>query len=419
MSGVIVLCVSLFISGAIQFLLVAGFIARLRRPANKLIDDAEAPKATVILCLRGGDPFLKRCLHGLMNQDYPNYRVTMVVDSEADPSRRILDEVFAESPLANFEVIYLGHPLETCSLKCSSLIAALKPKVDSDGFVAFVDADTIPHRSWLRELATGLQPSNVGAATGNRWYIPEQPSLGSMIRHVWNGAAIVQMFWYDIAWGGTLAIKWDTIRKANLLDRWSHALCEDTMLCRELKSISQRIAFVPACMMINREVCTLESFLPWVKRQLLTARLYHPKWFAVVGHGVTSAGLLLWGWLGFLCCICLGEWALASMYAIAMATYHGLLTVMLPWIESAVLAIAEKRGEIARWSRPVGWLRFAGFVWLTQWLYTWALLGCLGMKSVSWRGIQYEVQSGSRIRMLGYTPYEAVFDPTDNTKQSL
>ena len=123
-----------------------------------------------------------------------------------------------------------------------------------------------------------------------------------MIRHVWNGAAIVQMFWYDIAWGGTLAVKWDTIRRANLLDRWSHALCEDTMLCRELKSISQRIAFVPACMMINLEDCTLESFMPWVKRQLLTARLYHPKWFAVVGHGVTSAGLLLWGCKKSACC---------------------------------------------------------------------------------------------------------------------
>jgi len=208
MSWFLALCVSLFVSGISQFLLVAGYIARLRRPAKKLIDDFEAPKATVVLCLRGGDPFLKRCLHGLNNQDYPNYRVTMVVDSEVDPSRRILDEFFSEAPLTNFEVIYLGHPLESCSLKCSSLITALTPKVDSDGFVAFVDADTIPHPSWLRELATGLQPSDVGAATGNRWYIPEQPSLGSMIRHVWNGAAIVQMFWYDIDFAENRFCSW-------------------------------------------------------------------------------------------------------------------------------------------------------------------------------------------------------------------
>ncbi|MEQ1827593.1 MAG: glycosyltransferase family 2 protein [Pirellula sp.] len=419
MSWFVVLCMGLLISSAIQFLLVAGFVRKLRQPTAKLITDEEAPAAMVVLCLRGGDPFLKRCLDGLIEQDYPNYHVCFMVDSESDPSLLALGEVLGGSSFANYEIRYLVQPLTTCSLKCSSLITALAPRINSDGFVAFLDADTIPHKTWLRELATSLQSNDVGAASGNRWYIPERASLGAMVRHVWNGAAVVQMYWYEIAWGGSLALKWDSIRRANLLERWSHALCEDTMLFRELKSISQRVAFVPTCMMINREICSLSSFFEWVMRQLLTARLYHPKWPAVVVHGISSAGLLVCGWIGCLVSLIYGDLPVALLYAMAMSSYHVFLTIMLPWMESAVLEIAKRRGEGVGSTRPIGWLQYSWFVWSTQWVYTVALLSCLNMKRVLWRGIQYEVRSAFQIRMLGYKSYEAEPAPKSQLSQSL
>ena len=63
---------------------------------------------------------------------------------------------------------------------------------DSYEFIAQLDADTIPHRSWLRELAAALEGEHVGAASGNRWYMPTEPDCGSIVRYLWNAGAVVQ-----------------------------------------------------------------------------------------------------------------------------------------------------------------------------------------------------------------------------------
>ena len=414
--GLIALLIALATSAAIQFGLVAGFVLRLRCWRCERIDDAAAPKALVILCLRGGDPFLSRCIRGLVSQDYPDYEICFLVDSADDPARAVLQRELASHDFDRFEIQILSEPLASCSLKCSSLVQALQSRLDSQGFVALLDADTIPHRGWLRELATALHGAGIGAATGNRWYMPETISMGAMTRHAWNAAAVVQMYWYSIAWGGTLAIKFDCIRRAKLMDRWRNALCEDTMLCTQLKKINQRIAFVPSLMMVNREDCSLPSFYGWVKRQLLTARLYHPLWFAVVGHGVSSAALLLWGGTACIGYAFTGRTTDSMVSLVAMLTFHLFLSLMLPWMESAVSRIVRARGESADWNRGLRWWQLGWYVWTTQWIYTAALMGCLRSRRIDWRGIDYDVRGPFDIRMLGYRPFrnDEAIDGRDN-----
>ncbi len=57
------------------------FLYWFRRPA---LADSECPRAAVVLCVRGLDPFLPACLKGLFHQDYPDYDVWIVVDSIHD-----------------------------------------------------------------------------------------------------------------------------------------------------------------------------------------------------------------------------------------------------------------------------------------------------------------------------------------------
>jgi len=420
MSVVFIALVStLVISVLVQLFLVAGFVNRLRRWQQPLLEDQMCPPAAVILCLRGGDPFLSKCIAGLLTQDYPNYEVRFMVDSESDPAMPILKSTIAEHSFARYKIETLASPRLTCSLKCSSLVQAINGLDDSTLFLAQLDADTIPQRSWLRELATALAPADVGAATGNRWYMPERCSQGAMIRYVWNAAAVVQMYWYSIAWGGTLAIKLDSIKRAGLIDRWSRSLCEDTMLRQQLGSIGERIAFVPSLMMVNREDCTVGSFLPWVTRQLLTAKLYHPFWLAVAGHGISSALVLVWGWGFCLASLIEGDFATAGQVGLAMVIFQTCLTLMIPWIESAVSKMLRSRGEETSWQRDLSWPQFFWFVCATQWVYTWALLSCLFLRSVDWRGIRYDVAGSWEIKMLGYRPFANEDQPHEVTQRSL
>lgn len=396
---------TLIVSTLIQFLLVAGFVSRLRRWQQPLLEDASCPQAVVVLCLRGGDPFLSRCIDGLLTQNYPNYEVRFLVDHAEDPAMPILRQALEVSSFKNFRVEVLTSPLTTCSLKCSSLVQAVEGLLESTEIMAMLDADTIPHSNWLRELATALVPKHIGAATGNRWYMPTHCSQGSLMRYIWNGAAVVQMYWYEIAWGGTLAIKLDSIRRAGIVDRWRHAYGDDTMIRNQLSTIGEKVVFVPSLMMINREGCTVASFQSWVKRQLLSARLYHPFWLLVVGHGISSALMILWGLLSCIAFLLQGNLLSAGLVFSALLAFHVCMTSMLPWMERAVCAIANARGEDVSWPGKSNWITVMWIAWLTQWAYTWALVCCLFLKRFNWRGIEYTVAGPWSIKMLGYQPF--------------
>ena len=176
----------------------------------------------------------------------PRTAVRIVVDSREDPAWAIVEEAVNRCQATHVQIASLAERRETCSLKCSSVLQAISELDESFEVVALVDADTIPHRNWLRELVAPLADERVGASTGNRWYMPTQPTWGALVRYIWNSAAIVQMYWYRIPWGGTLAIKTRVFRETDVLEKWGNSFCEDTMLRRVLRPLGLSVAFVPS-----------------------------------------------------------------------------------------------------------------------------------------------------------------------------
>lgn len=397
-----------------QGLLVVGFVFALLR-ARRRDPASPCPKTAVILCLRGADPFLTACLHSLLDQDYPNYDVQVIVDREDDPARAIVDAVMRERQPANLRVTALTQRLDTCSLKCSSLAQAVSSLDESYEVVALVDADTVPHRTWLRELVAPLADPRVGAATGNRWYMPGDHSWGAMVRYEWNAAAVVQMYWYRIAWGGTLAIRTSVFRNSDLLDHWKNAFCEDTMTFRMLKRQGLRLAFVPSLMMINREGCDVPGFATWMQRQLLTARLYHPGWFAVLAHGLGTSLALGATAVGLLVAAVTRQWEAAAWLAGGLAAYTAGMLLLLTPMELSVRRIARMRGEPTAWLGPLGVLRMAAAIPLTQVVYAAMMLSVNFVRNVRWRGVQYRVAGPWQIRLVEYQPYGEQSQPGSAT----
>ncbi|MFN7874213.1 MAG: glycosyltransferase [Pirellula sp.] len=397
------------ISGLIQGLMVYGFVHRLNRWKEPLLEDSKCPRASIILCLRGSDPFLERCITGLRELDYPDFEVVLVVDSPSDPANDIVNKHLQEK-WSNASRVFLENRLATCSLKCSSLLQGLSAASPASEIIALIDADTVPHKNWLRELASSLQPSDIGAVTGNRWYMPQKDSLGAWVRYVWNAAAVVQMYWYSIAWGGTVALKRTAIEQAGLQEKWGRSLCEDTMLCSQLAKVGLKVKFVPSLMMINREDCTLGGYYSWVKRQLLTARLYHPKWNAVLGHGISSAAFLIVAIV--LLVFNVGVWLFAGHNAIdvlwlglGLILFQLYLSFLLPVMERAVSGIVESRSECSQWPGKRSYLKLCGYVFITQWIYTVALIASTLTKRVEWRGIYYRLHGPWGIEREVYAVY--------------
>ena len=410
---------------AVQIPLAALLRSRLRsvssqpQAAKAVSPEPTLPMATVILCLRGADPFLDDCLQGLVTQRYPNYRLQIVVDSREDSAWQVVEQTLKDLDsiqglgLKQVQVSPLDIKHPTCGLKCSALIQAVSSLADDCEIVAFIDADTVPHSTWLRELAIPLADRTVGLTAGNRWYVPVENQWGSLVRYLWNSAAVAQMYLYTMPWGGSLALRRERFEQANLLERWKQALAEDVLLHSVMREQNLTVKFVPSLLMINREGCDLKSFTRWVSRQLVLVRLYHPYWWAIVGFTAMSSlmlglaiGLLLSG-------VIAGQWQAAGLAAGGLALYLSGLVMLSLTIEHTVVQVAAARNEVIPKQSFSTLLKIVPAILLTQFVFSKAMFSAMRANVIEWRGIFYRIFSPWNIQLVKYQPYQTVESTLD------
>lgn len=384
-----------------------GFLHRMHRKAWHVPERPFEPKTAVILTLRGADPFLNRCVEGLMKQDYRNFTLFFVVDHETDPALPIVRELMARNRDAGPEcqLVIVREHLKTCALKCNSLVHVVKTLDASWEVVVTVDADTTPRPNWLRELVEPLSDSRFAVTSGLRWYVPDRNNFGSLIRMLWNIAAVNQMAFSQIPWGGSLAIRRDVFEKGQLLETWKRTFTDDVPIFAVVRKMGARTIVTPSLLMVNREVCTLRAFYPWVKRQVLYARLYHPAWGLVLGQAffLTAPLIAAFG---------LGVYALGASLPSVAAWSFGAIAAYVLGVLGALLIMD---GDVRRYLRGQGEFIPAqtfGFavktmfaIALTQAVYSFAILGIYRMKKVLWRGVWYAIDARKNVQMIEYVPY--------------
>jgi len=91
-------------------------------PVDSVIPETISPRAVIILPVRGEDPFLARCIESLLDQNYPDYVLRIVIDSESDPSLPVIEKAVAMYSTDKVQVEYLHDIRETCGAKNSSLL---------------------------------------------------------------------------------------------------------------------------------------------------------------------------------------------------------------------------------------------------------------------------------------------------------
>lgn len=431
--GITLGCLSLLTM--LQFGYVFAYLRFLRREkvgrgkiSEPLWAEHDQPKVAVILCLRGADPSLVVCLRNLLALDYDNYELHLVFDDPDDPAVEVCRRQVDERSDVHFHMS-LERGVDR-SLKCSSLISTILELPSDIEVVALVDADAIAQSDWLRQLVAPLRDPQVGASTGNRWFAPEGSSLGTTLRKLWNAAALPQMCHYQIAWGGSLAIRRQTVEACELLDRWSVSFCEDTLLSRQLAEYGMRVKRVPGLIVVNRESTAIAHALVWIRRQLLTVRLYHASWNLVLGHALFGAICLFGPPLAGLYFLIRFQWWELVMIAGFWSAYQLLnfgLMLMIELgnrraIESRLAKLNPTDGPQANARRdgapraatgedsdlgplvatPSGLIAYG----VLQLLYPFLAIGAAFQHKVSWRGIDYRIHAKSRIEMVEYLPFQ-------------
>lgn len=362
------------------------------------------PRAGILLSLRGGDDELPEALGSLLNQDYPDFELHIVVDSRQDPAWHIVDEVVTKSGKQNVFVSTLSERPKTCSPHCASLAQAAR-QADSCEILALVDGDVVAPRQWLRTLVAGLQSESVGMVHGNRWYQVSQPGLGSAVRYCWNSAAVIVMHLFGFPWGGSCAMRRADMLNAGVIDAWLTTLNQDNPARVKIRLYGKRIKFLPELMILNRDAVALPVCMEFLKRQMLWSKLYSPprRWVYLLIHGwsVLAIEAMAVALLGY--GLIARDWQLVLTNAAGLGALALAIVLGLARNEKTVRNALAFRGEII--PAPT-WREL--FVLIpktiaTQAVYAIVLYKATFCRRLRWRNVEYEIAGPWETRVVEET----------------
>src|SRR5262245_4746149 len=134
------------------------------------------PKAVVIVPCRGLEHDFEENVRSILTQDYRDYEVVFVTESENDPAHGALSRLLNQSrrPTPPTWMVVAGEA-KNQGQKVHNLCVAIDTLYSIDRRVevlAFADSDARPARNWLADLVAPLGDKRIGATTGYRWYVP-------------------------------------------------------------------------------------------------------------------------------------------------------------------------------------------------------------------------------------------------------
>lgn len=360
---------------------------------------ADPPQIEVWMPVRNGGPELRSSLESLLQMDYPNFFVRVVIDNAADPAVPIVEEMQRDDCRLRYEI--LNKEATSRSLFNSSLVQFFDHLDARSELLVSCCADMNLPRNYYRNQAAAMSDESVGCTLGNRWYCPRSDSWGSIFRYLYNVGAVAPMWLFNIPWGGAIALRPDDVRAAGLLEAWQSGMVDDAPIPSALKRIGKRFVFVPQLLVFEDEPISIAACFNFLERQLMWTRLYNPQWPVVV---VSVLGLFL---------LCVLPWSVAAATAIAgrydvtacvivifVCFWMG-VGLLLSALEIAARRVIKANGQfVPKWTPSIT-ARVILAIPAAFSFFLAALLKVSFAKYITWSNVTYDVGRPFDIRIVG------------------
>jgi ceramide glucosyltransferase len=350
------------------------------------------PFVSVVTPCRGLEAGLAENLSAVLKQDYPDFEIIFVVDSERDPAAEVISSLIknrhSESPHCK---LIVASKAVTSSQKIENLLEGIRHTNEHSEVFVFVDSDARPSSNWLRSLVSRLDDPSVGVATGYRWFISHERSFASELLSVWN-ASIASALGpkSSFCWGGSSAIRRQLFERLDIAKKWGGAVSDDFVLANAIKQAGLDIAFVPQALTASFQSIGLDDVFEFTNRQMKLTRVYSmPLWLVtLVGNAIFTIVMVS----AFLISI-VKPMTDAAMWA-SVATF---VTVSFLSIGKSYerwkalrLVLPQYANELQKqfWPQHTLWLLSSPLFFVNSVI---ALLS----RRITWRGITYELKSPS------------------------
>ncbi|MBK8869782.1 MAG: glycosyltransferase [Elusimicrobia bacterium] len=384
--------------GLIPLFLTARFRNQVKDLGNILYPRPRKRVALILPC-KGIDPGFRDNLQAFFDQDYPFLELVFSVATADDPACPKIDAAIEENAgkVKAYRIvagIYNGR-----AQKITNLLRAVEFVGKSADIFVFADSDLRPDVGFVRRLTAPLVLPQVGATTGYQWYAPPSPSLGSMLRSIWNAGALT--FIADSHWnfcsGAATAIRRSVFERAHMSEAWDQTLSDDLTLTLEVRALGLETMFVPSCVGVTHESSTLAQTVEYTNRQSVISRVYMPSlwWSAAIGHSL-GCFFMIFGLAS------MAVWLVVGGLNPLMGSAC-LLMIPLQWVNALWLlgAVREMLPQLSDSLARLKWhYMFAAS--LAPFLSLINTINSMFTNKITWRGIRYEMRS----------PRETVILPT-------
>lgn len=399
----------LWTAWVLQASICAWHVWRLSRRVRKAVGkrNAYTPPATVIIPVKGIDLDLPESIRAFCKQDYPDYRLAFVVESDADPAYPVLKRELARFQRPQSRILFSGRAGGDVGQKVHNQLCVLDElePADDDGDVwVFADSDFIANRHWLADMIAPLSSARTGMTTGYRWMVPE-PQAGGLWSHlasVVNSSVACLYRWqrFETAWGGAMAIRVETARRGKLRQWLSKSLTDDLQFTRMCHSLGLRVRFVPQCLVVTPVALDFPALWEFARRQYLLARVYLPLLY-LVSIGIT--GLYFIGnvsaWVSLVAAISFGwsvKWIAAPAAAIVSVFAANQVRT---WQRRRLIRGAFGKSVLRKLRVTLRYDRWATSLWML--LHLILIVGAGIGRRFRWRTIEYYLAAPQDVRRVG------------------
>lgn len=390
---------------AVQMVQSHLFVRFFRRQPEAVPAGVAWPHAAVLLSVRGLDVGLPGCLDRLAALDYPSWELQVVVDHETDPAVHVIRRWTHGHPEIRVTTQFLSEISPGAYLKTSAVRQCLRTIPAAVQVVVIVDADTMVHPAWLKDMVGPMVGSRVGVVTGNRWYDPAAPGWGSLVRFVVNAHSVGPMYLMGATWAGSLGFRREVFDQPWFWERMLRTSSEESAIQESARRIGLDLVMQPNALLLNAGPIDVASCFRFMRRQLLWTRLYHTQWWWIVAQAAALYGTLVAIGLGLVAAAWRGDGLAAASFGGTIVVVMGINLAFVEYMHRLVSERMRRTGNLV--APPIGLrtrLRLLAALTPALVVHTWATFAAAVAREVSWSGIRYRVEPPDQLRLVEYRP---------------
>ncbi len=341
---------------------------------------------------------MRQNLASFLRQNHPDFQVLFVVESVCDPAVRLIQQVMAENPTVQSDILIAGKATD-CGQKVHNLCRAIDSLGDEIAIYAFADSDAASGNTWLLWLVDCIGREDVGARTGYRWMKPGNKKLPTLLACTANNAlaAIMGRGGHHLIWGGSWAIRRSVFRSTGIREAWQGVVSDDLAASRALRLAKLKILFDPHCLCLTKVEYTWSTLFEFFRRQLLITRRYTPVYWSTALLTTIAVQVAFWG--GIVASVSTGlsgNFRLSQAFACSVAGLY-IISIIRAAIRQNMGRKIDSGWRSMRSARIFDLVAspLTGLFVLTSFLSS-----CIG-NTIAWRGNHYHLGPGGSVRLLG------------------